>query len=53
VLLHAWPDRTEAALDGIVRRLRDAGARFVGLDELPIDEIPTLPLWARSGSAVE
>jgi len=53
VLLHAWPDRTEAALDGIVRRLREAGARFVGLDELPIDEIPTLPLWARSGSAVE
>lgn len=47
VLLHAWPDRTEAALDGIVRRLRDAGATFVGLDELPLATIPTLPVWAR------
>lgn len=45
VLLHAWPDRTEAALDGIVRRLRDAGASFVRLDELsaagiPLAEVP-------------
>lgn len=34
VLLHTWPDRTERALDGIVRRLRDAGATFVRVDEL-------------------
>jgi peptidoglycan/xylan/chitin deacetylase (PgdA/CDA1 family) len=43
VLLHAWPDRTEHALEGIVRRLRDAGAEFARIDELPFvpeDEIP-------------
>ena len=40
VLLHTWPDRTEAALDGIVRRLRDAGASFVRLDELGPDGVP-------------
>ena len=35
VLLHTWPDRTEQALDGIITRLRDAGATFVGIDALP------------------
>lgn len=40
VLLHAWPDRTEAAIPGVVRRLRDAGAEFVGIDELPLDGVP-------------
>ena len=40
VLLHTWPDRTEAALPGVVRRLRDAGAVFVRLDELPADQLP-------------
>ncbi len=40
VLLHTWPDRTEAALDGIVRRLRDVGASFVRLDELGDVAIP-------------
>jgi Predicted xylanase/chitin deacetylase len=43
VLLHSWPDRTEGALDGIVQRLRDAGAEFVRIDELPDvpeDEVP-------------
>jgi peptidoglycan/xylan/chitin deacetylase (PgdA/CDA1 family) len=34
VLLHTWPDRTLAAIDGIVGRLRDRGATFVGVDEL-------------------
>lgn len=40
VLLHAWPDRTEAAIPGVVKRLRDAGATFVRIDELPIDRLP-------------
>jgi peptidoglycan-N-acetylglucosamine deacetylase len=45
VLLHTWPDRTEGALDGIVRRLRDAGATFARVDELessgiPVAEVP-------------
>lgn len=45
VLFHTWPDRTEAALDGIVRRLRDHGATFVRVDELdaarvPVAEVP-------------
>ena len=47
VLLHAWPDRTEDAIDGMVTRLRAAGAELVRLDELPIDRVPTLPAWAR------
>jgi peptidoglycan-N-acetylglucosamine deacetylase len=40
VLLHTWPDRTEAALPGVVRRLRDAGAELVRVDELPAELIP-------------
>jgi peptidoglycan-N-acetylglucosamine deacetylase len=40
VLLHTWPDRTEAAIPGIVRRLRDAGAELVRIDELPIALVP-------------
>lgn len=43
VLLHTWPDRTEHAIDGIVRRLRHAGAELVRIDELsyvPEDEVP-------------
>jgi peptidoglycan/xylan/chitin deacetylase (PgdA/CDA1 family) len=42
VLLHGWPDQAEGALPGIVRRLRDAGATFVRLDELPSDRLPEL-----------
>ncbi len=34
VLLHAWPDRTLAALPGIVDGLRASGATFVRLDAL-------------------
>jgi peptidoglycan/xylan/chitin deacetylase (PgdA/CDA1 family) len=41
VLLHTWPDRTERALDGIVRRLRDRGASFVRVDELEAAGVPT------------
>lgn len=34
VLLHSWPPATIAALPAILSRLRDAGARLVGLDEV-------------------
>jgi len=34
VLLHAWPERTHAAIPGIVRRLRDGGAELVRIDAL-------------------
>jgi peptidoglycan/xylan/chitin deacetylase (PgdA/CDA1 family) len=34
VLLHAWPERTLAAIPGIVRRLRDGGAELVRIDAL-------------------
>jgi peptidoglycan/xylan/chitin deacetylase (PgdA/CDA1 family) len=40
VLLHTWPDRTEGALPGMVRRLREAGAELVRVDELPDPLIP-------------
>jgi peptidoglycan/xylan/chitin deacetylase (PgdA/CDA1 family) len=44
VLLHAWPDRTLAAIPGIVARLRDAGANLVRIDAL--DRLPTTgPRW--------
>ena len=42
VLLHTWPDRTEGALPGIVRRLRSAGATFVRIDDLPGSLVPEL-----------
>jgi peptidoglycan/xylan/chitin deacetylase (PgdA/CDA1 family) len=42
VLLHAWPDRTPAAVDSSIARLSDAGATFVRLDAL--DAIPELAL---------
>lgn len=34
VLLHTWPRPVPAALDGAIKRLRDAGATFVALDAL-------------------
>ena len=44
VLLHAWPGRTHAAIPGIVRRLRDAGADLVRIDALA--QLPaTGPKW--------
>ena len=42
VLLHTWPDRTEAAIPGAVQRLRDAGATFVRIDELPLAGLPEI-----------
>jgi peptidoglycan/xylan/chitin deacetylase (PgdA/CDA1 family) len=33
-LLHTWPDPVAPALAEVVERLRDDGARFVGVDEL-------------------
>jgi peptidoglycan/xylan/chitin deacetylase (PgdA/CDA1 family) len=44
VLFHTWPNGTLAAMPGILRRLRAAGASFVGIDEL--DTLPPLPSWA-------
>ena len=35
VLLHTWPDQTAGSVPAIIRRLRDAGAEFVRVDELP------------------
>ncbi len=35
VLLYSWPRVTRDVLDRVVARLRDAGATFVTLDELP------------------
>ncbi len=35
VLLHTWPSNTIEALPGILTRLRDNGASFMPLDELP------------------
>jgi peptidoglycan/xylan/chitin deacetylase (PgdA/CDA1 family) len=34
VLMHSWPGPTGEAVPGIVERLRAAGARLVGIDEL-------------------
>jgi peptidoglycan/xylan/chitin deacetylase (PgdA/CDA1 family) len=36
VLLHTWPDPVAPALAEVVERLRDDGARFVGVDELDL-----------------
>ncbi len=44
ILLHAWPVGTLDAMPATVARLRDAGARFVRIDEL--DEVPASPNWA-------
>jgi peptidoglycan/xylan/chitin deacetylase (PgdA/CDA1 family) len=35
VLLHTWPSNMIAALPGMLTRLRDRGATFVRLDDLP------------------
>jgi peptidoglycan/xylan/chitin deacetylase (PgdA/CDA1 family) len=42
VLLHTWPDRAEGAVPGVIRRLRDTGAEFVRIDELPEASVPEL-----------
>ena len=38
VLLHTWPDPVAPALAEIVERVRALGMRFVGIDELGLDE---------------
>jgi peptidoglycan/xylan/chitin deacetylase (PgdA/CDA1 family) len=56
VLLHSWPDRTEHALDGIIRRIRDAGGELVRIDELPFvpeDEVPDAEVASGEGLAAE
>ncbi|TAK01282.1 MAG: polysaccharide deacetylase family protein [Chloroflexota bacterium] len=35
LLMHSWPRTIPGALDQVIRRLRDAGATFVRVDELP------------------
>ncbi len=40
VLQHTWPDQTLGAMPDIVARLRDAGATFVTVDELPVLPAP-------------
>jgi len=41
VLLHGWTTNALAALPNVLRRLRDAGAAFVGLDELSAASVTT------------
>jgi peptidoglycan/xylan/chitin deacetylase (PgdA/CDA1 family) len=51
VLLHTWP-RLTLSVEAVIRRLRDEGARFVRLDELP--EAPEgLPFEADEASRAE
>ena len=38
VLLHTWPDPVAPALSEVIERLRDRGARFVGVDELGLPD---------------
>ena len=48
VLLHSWPNQTLEALPGIVGRLREAGARFVRIDELAA--LPRVPAWVEAAA---
>jgi len=40
LLSHTWPSHTHAALAGTIRRLREAGAEFVTVDQLPPASVP-------------
>jgi peptidoglycan/xylan/chitin deacetylase (PgdA/CDA1 family) len=40
LLLHTWPDGTADAVPEILGGLRDRGASFVGVDELPAELLP-------------
>jgi peptidoglycan-N-acetylglucosamine deacetylase len=48
LLFHGWPAITPLALPDLVARLRDAGATFVRVDELP-----AIPELTREAAAVE
>jgi peptidoglycan/xylan/chitin deacetylase (PgdA/CDA1 family) len=50
VLLHTWPDRTLGGLTGAIAKLRDVGATFVTVDQLP--DLPTLPSWLMAAPEV-
>lgn len=49
VLHHTWPDQTLGAMRDIVARLRDEGASFVTVDELPV--LPAPPRHERDAPA--
>lgn len=51
VLFHGWPKVTPLALADVIGRLRDAGAEFVRVDELPSLPAPTAE--AQVGEGVE
>ena len=40
VLLHTWPEGTAEAVPPVLRTLRERGAAFVGVDELPEELLP-------------
>jgi peptidoglycan/xylan/chitin deacetylase (PgdA/CDA1 family) len=48
LLFHGWPAITPLALPDVIARLRDAGATFVRVDELP-----AIPELTREAAAVE
>ena len=52
VLLHTWPDPVAPALSEMVTRLRDEGARFVGVDELDLPAGLEPVAMPRPGDAV-
>lgn len=43
VLMHGWPWPTPLALPGLIAALRDEGARFVTVDQLP--DLPVRAAW--------
>lgn len=49
VLHHTWPDQTLGAMGDIIGRLRDDGATFVTVDELPV--LPAPPQHERDAPA--
>jgi peptidoglycan/xylan/chitin deacetylase (PgdA/CDA1 family) len=52
VLLHTWPDPVAPALSEMVTRLREHGARFVGVDELDLGDGLEPVALPRPGEAV-
>ena len=43
LLCHTWPSYTHEGLAGAVRRLREAGATFVTIDQLDQELVPGIP----------